>query len=103
METLGPMVSNNTPVQKPHQADNYPFLFCDVSGQLSCLATSLEGSKPRLCTTTLLLCPPLQERKQLILDLAVNKLPEAVLVVVWFLCICSVASLDHIHTSCFTT
>lgn len=36
--------------------------------------------------------PPFRKRKCLTVDLLVNNLPEAVLVVVWFLCVCSVAS-----------
>lgn len=41
METLGPMVSNNTPVQKTRQADNYPASFVMYRG--SCRASLPES------------------------------------------------------------
>lgn len=77
------------------------FVMYQLSGRASS-QKPLKGLGSRTCTTTLLLCPPFLERNQLTLYLAVKKLPEAVLVIVWFMCICSVASVDPLQIACYT-
>lgn len=65
MGSLGQMVSDNTPILNPppKRANIYSSF---VMYQRSCRASlqeALDGSNPRVCITTLLLCPPLRERK----------------------------------------
>lgn len=64
MGILGPMVSNKYHRSKtPPKRTIIHSSFVMYQAAVVPRYQSLEGSKPRLCTTTLLLCPPLQERK----------------------------------------